>query len=113
MRVEALERKPVSQPVKVDVTCKSNSIGENIKAKRIASGYSQEGLAKIVGIKQPIMDDRESIKYPKKSLMDQKIHQAVGNLNEAAELLEGDDLEGALQEIVLAWQAVIVKLCQS
>lgn len=31
------------------------SIGECIKAKRIASGYSQDGLAKIIGIKQPMM----------------------------------------------------------
>ena len=31
------------------------SIGECIKAKRIALGYSQDGLAKIVGIKQPMM----------------------------------------------------------
>lgn len=44
--------------------------------------------------------------------MNQKIQQAVGNLNEAVELLEDDDFEGALQEIVLAWQAVMVKLCQ-
>lgn len=56
---------------------------------------------------------REGIKYSKNCLMDQKVHQAVGNLNEAVELLEEDDFEGALMEIVLAWQAVMVKLCQS
>lgn len=31
------------------------SIGECIKAKRVASGYSQNDLAKIVGIKQPMI----------------------------------------------------------
>lgn len=31
------------------------SIGECIKAKRIALGYSQDGLAKLVGIGQPMM----------------------------------------------------------
>ena len=31
------------------------SIGECIKAKRIASGYSQDSLAKLVGIGQPMM----------------------------------------------------------
>lgn len=48
-----------------------------------------------------------------KSPIDQKIYHALGNLNEAAELLEQDDFEGALQGIVLAWQTVMVKLCQS
>ncbi len=31
------------------------SIGECIKAKRIALGYSQDSLAKLVGIGQPMM----------------------------------------------------------
>lgn len=31
------------------------SIGECIKAKRIESGYSQDSLAKLVGIGQPMM----------------------------------------------------------
>lgn len=47
------------------------------------------------------------------SQIDHKICQALGNLNEATELLEQDDFEGALQGIVLAWQTVMVKLCQS
>lgn len=80
---------------------------------RNANEKINERLAEMLLAAHEGMDDRESIKYPERCLMDQKIHQAVGNLNEAVELLEDDDLEGALLEIVLAWQAVMVKICQS
>lgn len=54
-RVEALERRPVSKPVKIEVTCKSNSVGENIKARRQAMGMTQENLAVAVGIGRSMM----------------------------------------------------------
>lgn len=49
-RVDALERKPVPKPIKIEITCQSNSIGENIKARRMALGMTQESLANAVGL---------------------------------------------------------------
>lgn len=54
-RVDALERRPITKPVKIEVTCKSNSIGENIKARRQAMGMSQNNLASAVGVSVPMI----------------------------------------------------------
>lgn len=53
------------------------SIGECIKAKRIASGYSQDGLAKIVGIKQPMMAQIERGTKIPSMLLGKSIAQAL------------------------------------
>lgn len=54
-RVDALERKHALQPVKIEVTCKSNSIGENIKARRQAMGMTQGNLASAIGVSVPMI----------------------------------------------------------
>lgn len=54
-RVDALERRSITKPVKIEVTCKSNSIGENIKIRRQAMGMSQNNLASAVGVSVPMI----------------------------------------------------------
>lgn len=54
-RVDALERKPVPKPIKIEITCQSNSIGENIKARRQAMGMSQGDLASAIGVSVPMI----------------------------------------------------------
>lgn len=54
-RVEALERRPVFKPVNIEVTCRSNSIGENIKARRQAMGMTQGNLASAIGVSVPMI----------------------------------------------------------
>lgn len=54
------------------------SIGECIRKKRIASGYSQEHLGQIVGVKQPMIAQIErGTKIPTMSL-GKSIAQAFG-----------------------------------
>ncbi|MCX4341401.1 MAG: helix-turn-helix transcriptional regulator [Lachnospiraceae bacterium] len=54
------------------------SIGECIKEKRIASGYSQDSLAKIVGIRQPMIAQIERGTKIPTMLLGKSIAQALG-----------------------------------
>lgn len=54
-RVDALEKKPSPQPVKIEVTCKSNNIGENIRTRRKALCMSQDNLATVIGVSVPMV----------------------------------------------------------
>ena len=54
------------------------SIGECIKAKRIALGYSQERLAMIVGVTQPMMAQIELGSKIPTMLLGKSIAQAFG-----------------------------------
>lgn len=53
------------------------SIGECIKEKRIAFGYSQDGLAKIIGIGQPMMAQIERGTKVPNMLLGKSIAQAL------------------------------------
>jgi len=53
------------------------SIGECIKEKRIASGFSQDGLAKMVGIKQPMIAQIERGTKIPSMLLGKSIAQAL------------------------------------
>lgn len=53
------------------------SIGECIKAKRIESGYSQDSLAKLVGIGQPMMAQIERGSKIPNMLLGKSIAQAL------------------------------------
>ncbi len=64
------------------------SIGECIKARRIASGYSQDGLAKMVGIGQPMMAQIERGSKIPNMLLGRDIAKVLGCGME--ELLEGE-----------------------
>ncbi|MCM1121801.1 MAG: helix-turn-helix domain-containing protein [Ruminococcus flavefaciens] len=54
------------------------SIGECIKTKRIAFGYSQDRLAKIVGIGQPMMAQIERGTKVPNMLLGKSIAEALG-----------------------------------
>ncbi len=54
-RVDALEEKPASRPVKIEVTCKSNSIGTNIRTRRKALCMSPDNLATMIGVSVPMV----------------------------------------------------------
>lgn len=85
-RVEALEKHRPTQIVQVK--CSGMSIGECIKARRIASGYSQDGLAKMVGIGQPMMAQIERGSKIPNMLLGRDIAKVLGCGME--ELLEGE-----------------------
>ncbi len=85
-RVEALEKHRPTQIVQVK--CSGMSIGECIKARRIASGYSQDGLAKMVGIGQPMMAQIERGSKIPNMLLGRDIARVLGCGME--ELLEGE-----------------------
>lgn len=54
------------------------SIGECIKEKRVASGYSQDKLAQIIGIRQPMMAQIERGTKIPNMLLGKSIAHAFG-----------------------------------
>lgn len=54
-RADTLERAPIPQRIKIEVSSENNSVGGNIKARRMALGMEQTKLAEAVGISQSLM----------------------------------------------------------
>lgn len=74
-RVEALEKAPAPQHIQIE--CSGMSIGECIKTKRQAFGYSQENLAEQVGIGRSMMAQIERGSKIPNMLLGKSIAQAL------------------------------------
>ncbi len=75
-RVEALEK---HRPIRIiQAKCSGMSIGECIKTKRLAFGYSQENLAEQVGIGRSMMAQIERGSKIPNMLLGKSIAQALG-----------------------------------